>query len=112
MHERVNLLAISQKGEFKTGVIRKQSTPNFPKNERFLHPNTQLRMCVSGVKKCPFFEKFDMHCFLVTVVLRFPLLPYYRRTHQKFKITKLYQKLAVSKCLDQKCNVANVLANA
>ena len=112
MHERVDLLAVSQKGEFKTGVIRKQSTPNFPKNERFLYPNTHLRMCVLGGKKCPFFEKFDMHCFLVTAVLRFALLPYYRLTYQKFKITKLYQKLTVSKCLDQKYNVANVLANA
>ena len=48
----------------KTGVSRKQSTPNFPKNEHFLPPYT---------------EKFDVLCFLETPVLRFALLPYYRR---------------------------------
>ena len=30
-------------------------------------------------KKCLFFGKFDMVCFLVTLVLSFALLPYYRR---------------------------------
>ena len=45
----------------KTGVSRKQSTPNFPKNEHFL--------CASEGKKC----------FLETTVLRFALLPYYQR---------------------------------
>ena len=31
--------------------------------------------CVSRGKKCPFFEKFGVLCFLVTPVLRFALLP-------------------------------------
>ena len=35
--------------------------------------------CVSGGKKCSFFGKFGMLCFLETPVLRFALLPYYRR---------------------------------
>ena len=29
-------------------VTRKQSTPNFPKNEHFLSPNTQTYVCVPG----------------------------------------------------------------
>ena len=33
----------------------------------------------SGCKKCTFFEKFDVLCFLETPVLRFALLPYYGR---------------------------------
>ena len=53
----------------KTGVSRKQSTPNFPKNEHFLPP----------YKKCSFFGKFGVLCFLQTAVLRFAILPYYRR---------------------------------
>ena len=45
---------------------------------------TFLTPCVSGGKKCSFFGKFDVLCFLETPVLRFALLPYYRRfTTQK-----------------------------
>ena len=36
-------------------------------------------VCVSGGKECSFFGKFGMLCFLETPVLRFALLPYYRR---------------------------------
>ena len=36
-------------------------------------------VCVSWGKKCLFFGKFDALCFLETPVLRFALLPYYRR---------------------------------
>ena len=38
-----------------------------------------LFLCVSGGKKCLFFEKFGVLRFLVTPVLRFALLPYYQR---------------------------------
>ena len=37
------------------------------------------RQCVSGGKKCSFFGKFGVLCFLETPVLRFSLLPYHRR---------------------------------
>ena len=53
-------------------VTRKQSTPNFPKNEHFLFP---------WGKKCSFSRKFGVLCFLVTSVLRFAFLPYYRRLY-------------------------------
>ena len=48
------------------GVSRKESTPNFP-------------VCVSGGKKGLFFGKLGVLCFIETPVLRFALLPYYRR---------------------------------
>ena len=35
----------------KTGVSRKQSKPNFPKNEHLLPPDTDMFVCVSGGKK-------------------------------------------------------------
>ena len=35
------------------------------------------RYCISGGKKCSFFGKFGVLCFLETPVLRFALLPYY-----------------------------------
>ena len=36
-------------------------------------------VCVSEGKKCLFFVKFGVLCFLETPVLRFALLPYYRQ---------------------------------
>ena len=42
-------------------------------------PSTHAYVRVSGDKKCSFFGKFGMLCFLETPVLTFALLPYYRR---------------------------------
>ena len=36
-------------------------------------------MCISGSKKCSFFGKFGMLCFLETTILRLPFLPNYRQ---------------------------------
>ena len=58
----------------------------------------RTNMCISGGKKCSFFGKFDVLCFLETPVLKFVLLPYYRRNmHQYTPITckhKLKTKLS------------------
>ena len=61
----------------KIGVSRKQSLPNFPKNKHFLPPDTHTYVCVTGGKKCSFFGKSGVFCFLETPALRFALLPYY-----------------------------------
>ena len=61
------------------GVSRKQSMPNFPLNEHFLPPDMHNYVCVSGGKKCSFFGKFDVVCFLETPFVRFALFPYNRR---------------------------------
>ena len=42
--------------------------------------------CVSGGKKCLFFEKFGVLCFLETLLLRFVILPYYRRLFVTFDV--------------------------
>ena len=77
---KLNHMVGNKKGaNLKTGVTRKQSAPNFPKNEHSLPLDTHTYDCVSGGKKCSFFGKFGWLCFLVKPVLRFPLLPYYRR---------------------------------
>ena len=75
MYNVENLSIIRQKYESLNGVTRKQSTPHFPKNEHFLPSNTHKCVCVLGGKKCWFFGKFDVLCFLVTPVLRYSLLP-------------------------------------
>ena len=53
----------------------------FCKNEHFLPPDTHtyVCVCVSGDKKCSFLWKIWRALFLKTPVLRFALLPYYRR---------------------------------
>ena len=76
-----NKSSVGKRTNLKTNVSRKQSIPNFPKNEDFLlPPDTHMYACVSEGKKCSFFGKFGVLCFLETPVLRFALLLYYRRT--------------------------------
>ena len=65
------------------GVSRKQSTPNFPKNEHFLPPVKHRHVCVSRGKKCSVVGKFGVLNFLETPVWRFSLLPYYRQINYK-----------------------------
>ena len=48
-----------------------EASPNFPKNEHFLSPDTHMCVCVSEGKKCSFFGKFGALRFLVIPVLRF-----------------------------------------
>ena len=61
---KANFWVIKQKGEFKTGVKRKQSMSNLAKNELFLLPHTYSCVCVSGSKKCSFSEKLGRFVFL------------------------------------------------
>ena len=49
-------------------LSRKQSRSSFPKNEQFLPPDTHTYACVSEGKKCLFFGKFELLCFLATTV--------------------------------------------
>ena len=62
---------IKQKGKSQTGITRKRSAPNFPKNEHFVSPDTHRCVCISEGKKCSFFGKFGALRFLVIPVLRF-----------------------------------------
>ena len=65
---------VSSKVNLETGVSRKQSTPNVPKNKHS-PPYTHIYVCVSGCKKCSFFGKFGVLCFPETLVLRSAFLP-------------------------------------
>ena len=91
----INSLLIPRERKIKSSVIRptgecqngcykkrKQNMLNFPKNEHFLPSDTHTQVCVyQGDKKCSFFGKFGVLCFLVTPILRFALLPCYRRNN-------------------------------
>ena len=65
----------------------------FQKNKAcqiFRKTNISYPLYISGDKTCLFFGKFDVLCFLETPVLRFALLPYYRRTEVGFLHGALY----------------------
>ena len=61
-----------EKGESQNGC--------FEKTKRTMH------VCVSEGNKCSFFRMFDVLCFLERPVLRFAILPYYRRLIVHLKV--------------------------
>ena len=58
-----NTSVIRRKANPKKGVSRKQSTPNFPKNEHLLPPETHTYVCVSGGKNVRFSK--NLACFVI-----------------------------------------------
>ena len=71
-----NSSAIRQKDESQNGCYKKTKHAKFSEKLTFLNPRYAHVRVLSGGKKCLFFGKYG--CFLVTPVLRFNLLPYYR----------------------------------
>ena len=80
-------LVIGQKGETQNGCFKKTKQAKFSERGTLIPSNTHTirtllppytYVCVSGRKKCLFFGKFGMLCFLEIPVFRFALLPYYR----------------------------------
>ena len=101
------LSVIRQKGKSQNGCFQKTKHVQFSVKRTFLTPpppETQTYVCVSGGKKCSFFGKFGVLYFFETPVLRFALLPYYRRCKpfvEKLKKWSLSytQSVAVSKLI-------------
>ena len=79
---------------FKSSVIKQKGVPQNGSNKKTKHAKLGKKWCVSGMcigclsggKKCSFFGKFGMLCFLATSILRFTLLPYYRQNEAKIKL--------------------------
>ena len=67
------------KGRISKLVLQENKTRQIFRKENISYPLIRTRVCVSRGKKCSFFEKFGVFCFLVTAILRFGLLPYYRQ---------------------------------
>ena len=96
---------------FKTGILRKQRVPNFPKNEHFSPAFSHTYMCVSGVKKCSFFGKFDELCFFETWNIRFEIcpsiwwpvkcFPYFQRMFKSIFISKFCRWRFILDCFGQ-----------
>ena len=91
-HERINaccqFIANRQKGESQNGG----NCPKLCENCAF-----SQNMWVSGGKKCSFFGKFGVLCSLVTSVLRFDLLPYYRQIALCIFYESAIQKISANK---------------
>ena len=76
LHEkkiRNTVSVIKQNGKSQNGGTKKAKHAKSSEKRTFL---TTWYAHVSGGKKCLFFGKFDVLCFLVTSVLRFALLSY------------------------------------
>ena len=58
-------------------VFQKNKARQIFQNKHFLPPDTHTYVCVSEGRKCSFFGKLGVLCFLEALVLRFALLPYY-----------------------------------
>ena len=80
----VKTSVIMQKGESQNGWYKKTKHAAFFEKRTFLIPwYAHMRVCIRG-KKCSFFGKFGLLCFLVTPVLRFARLLYYRRNMPEY----------------------------
>ena len=74
-HSRVSksdsLSVIRQKGESQNGGNNKTQQAKFSVKDKHILPlDTRTCVCASGGKKCLFFGKFGMICFVATPVLR------------------------------------------
>ena len=72
---------IRQKEESQNGCFKKTKHANFSEKGNISYSliRTHTYLCSSWGKKCSFFGKFGVLCFLETPVLRFALLSDYRR---------------------------------
>ena len=75
------MLVIRQKGKSQDACFRKTKHAKFPKKRTFLTPwYTQVRACAyQGVRNLRFSKTLACLIFFETPVLRFALLPWYRR---------------------------------
>ena len=78
---------MSQNGESQNGSFKKTKHAKFYEKQTFLIPDAHTYMRLSGGKKCSFFGKVGVLCFLETPVLRLALLPYYRQSAE-YELTK------------------------
>ena len=69
-----------------------------------------MYMCLSGDKKCSFFRKCSVPCFLVTTVLRFVLLPYYRQIVENMLRSKKMVSLTIPPLLLKQSQLLLILS--
>ena len=67
------------KGRILKWVLKENKAHQFFQKTNISYPDMHMCICVSGGKKCLFFGKFGVLCFLLASVLRFSLLLYCRQ---------------------------------
>ena len=67
------------KGQISKLVFQENKARQIFQKTGIYFPLIRITWCVSGGKKCPFFGKLDVICFLETPILKFALLSYYRQ---------------------------------
>ena len=84
--EKANFVGDEAKGQISKRVLQENKAGQIFQKTNSFYPELCARVYQGvrdvrflGGKKCSFFGKFGQLCFLVTSVLRFALLPYYRR---------------------------------
>ena len=82
----------------RNGYFKKTKHGKFSEKQTFL-----IYVCVR--KKCYFFRKFGVPCFLETPVLRFALLPYYQRNIDDVTTFKLKIEIAKARIF---FNIVNI----
>ena len=98
---------IKQKSESQNGCFKKMNHAKFSQKQTF---NTYVR--VSGGKKCLFFGKFGVFCFLETPVLRFALLPYYQQAIMEMLIKTATKNTGTWESAEKKTSTFNRKINS
>ena len=86
---------IRQKGESQKGCFKKTKHAKFSENEHFFPSDKHTYVYVSGGKKCSFFIKFGVLCFLETPFLRFALSYYWRNVKMFVSRCKWYSGIRI-----------------
>ena len=71
---QANFVGNKAKGRISKRVLQENKARQIFRKTNIFYP-----LIRTGGKKCSFFGKFGVFCFLETPVLRFALLPYYQR---------------------------------
>ena len=77
-------------------VKRKQSKPNFPQNEHFLHPGARTYTCAYQAERNVRFSK-NLACFVLLPIFIINLMPYYRRINALFSASFIKSSYAKEK---------------
>ena len=84
---------IRQKSESQYGCFKKTKHAKFSEKTKISYPLIRTPTCAyQRVRNVCFFGKFGVICFIETPVLRFALLPYYRRIYT-FSMAENWHKI-------------------
>ena len=100
--KKLSSWVIRQKSESHNGCFKKTKHAEILEKLTFLNP-WYAHVCVPiRGKKYSFLGKFGVLCFLETPVLRFSILPYYRRV--MYRTPKVIRKLSIRVIFDNSRN--------